>query len=138
MLDDIPAPLFLVVGLGMAVFSTFVALKTDFMRFIFFFITSAVFIAIGLVKIILAEPKKGTPLPPIMPSSREPIGPQYSRPETSMERPSMMNAPPAYRQNQMRPQQFAPPQQPVQQQRPPPRPGNKFNVDRYGPPINRR
>ncbi len=57
MMDDIPGWAFVGVGVMISIYSTFVSLQTDFMRFIFFFITAAVVICFGMIKMIFIENK---------------------------------------------------------------------------------
>ncbi|TAL58291.1 MAG: hypothetical protein EPN86_00420 [Nanoarchaeota archaeon] len=94
MFDDIPAPVFIVIGIVMAIFSTVISLKTSFIKFIFFFIAAAILIAFGVMRIIMAgdDKKKANWTPPPMPNMKQqpfnraaldgPLpAPSYPRPE---------------------------------------------------------
>ncbi|MEK6967923.1 MAG: hypothetical protein AABX51_04810 [Nanoarchaeota archaeon] len=97
MMDDIPSPLFIIAGIGIAIFSTFVALKTDFTRFIFFFIAATGLISFGVIKTIFSSnEKKQVNRQPLQPKSLPPA--QFDR--RSLDQPL---PPPSY----PRPDSFA-------------------------------
>lgn len=123
MFDDIPAPVFIVIGIIMAIFSTVISLKTSFIKFIFFFIAAAILIAFGVMRIIMAgdDKKKANWTPPPIPANmkQQPFNraaldsplpaPSYPRPEPlSRGQPlPQMNYQPRPAMPQQRPQMSA-------------------------------
>ena len=117
-MDNIPGPLFVVAGIAIAIYSTFIALKTDFTRFIFFFLAAAGLIAFGIIKILFMndEKKDKRAMPPAQ-------MPQFDRrtldqplPDPSYPRPGSFARAPMPVANYSPPYQPAAYQQPVYQQ----------------------
>ncbi len=134
MMDDIPPPIFIIAGIGIAVFSAFIGLRTDFMRFIFFFVAAAALIAFGIIKTMFAGDKKRKPYtPPADPYAGKPVqidrrlldeplsAPGYPRPESfargqgfEQYQPQQPTHPYAPQPQYQQPQQYVP--QPYQPQ----------------------
>ena len=117
-MDDIPGPLFVIAGIAIAIYSTFIALKTDFTKFIFFFIAAAGLIAFGIIKILFMndekKDKRAMPPPQMTQFDRrtldQPLSvPSYPRPDSfargqplpQMSYPQPIYQQPVYRQPAM-------------------------------------
>ena len=142
----IPPIAFILVGLAIAGYSAFIGLKTDFMKFIIFFLAAAGFIAFGIIKMIFdgKMPSEKSVSKPISQRQISPISEQgydARRPSPNLPAYDARNPPSPSREPFLpRRNPTMPPQQqraPVQTRAPAPQ-GYKFPVDRYGPPINRR